>query len=186
MTRRVVFISVLLVALLCFSSMAAAGGFPAGEWAFSSEPAVSVLRVNEEGTALYKGVEYTCEDDGQFLWLKNTDGGESIRLRYLVTEKTVFLYVTSAYSRKEGTAGDGIIGVWNMDGSETSFIEFTTNKRFLEDGVFDGTYEVDDEAGSFTLIYPMYFGNTVCYFEQEGEHMNVEYPWSLKQITDMP
>ena len=183
MTKTVSVIRFLLVLLLCFTFAAAghAEGFPAGEWAFSSEPDVPVLRIEEDGNALYKGNAYHWEDDGQFLVLTG-DEGEEIRLRYLVTEKTVYLYVNSSYSRKEGTAGEGIIGVWNMDGSETSFFEFTKNGRFLEDGVFDGTYQVDEENGSFRLIYTMYFSDTVCYFLQEGEHMSLEYPWSLKEI----
>lgn len=183
--RKNALMGVLLLLLLCFFSMtpACAEGFPAGEWAFSSEPDVPVLRIGEDGSALYKGIAYQFEDDGRFLILTGEEG-EVLRLRYLVTEKAVYLYVNSSYSRKEGTAGEGIVGVWNMDGSETSFFEFTKNGRFLEDGVFDGTYQVDEEEGSFRLIYTMYFSNTVCYYLREGEHMSLEYPWSLKEIRE--
>ena len=183
--KKVLFLVTVFVLLCCFSGLlpAYAEGFPAGEWAFSSAPDVPILRIDGNGGALYKGLAYQYEDDGQFLTLTGEEG-EALRLRYLVTEKVVYLYVDCAYSRKEGTAGEGIVGVWNLDGSETGFIEFTSNGRFLEDGYFDGTYEVDEENGSIRLIYTMYFNDTVCYFLQEGEHMNLEYPWSLSEIRE--
>ena len=186
MTRKVTFAAVVLM-FLCFFSLTAgqAEGFPAGEWAFAEKPDDPVLRINEDGSAVYGGLDCAWEDDGQFLLLTNA-AEETIRIRYLVTEKQVYLYVNIGYTRKEETAGEGIIGVWNQDGSEKSFFEFTANQRFLEDGVFDGTYEVDYENGSFKLIYPMYFDDTLCYFRQDEDHMTVEYPWPLKKTAATP
>jgi len=177
-----VVLALLVCAALYFLVIRPGGakGFPKGDWAYSSKPEESVIRLTGNGKATYKGTEYSCKDDGTFLILTGGDSGE-IRLRYRVVDKTTYLYVTSEYSRKEGTAGEGIIGVWDMDGSEKSFFEFTANGRFLEDGVFDGTYEADYANGSFTLVYPMYFNDTVCYFRQDGEHMTLEYPWSLEE-----
>ena len=184
--KRFSFSAAALVLLcLCFVMTVLAEGFPAGEWALAEQPDVPVLRINEDGSALYAGVECTWEDDGQFLLLKNQEG-EILPLRYRITEKRVYLYVNSSYTRKEGTGGEGIVGVWNLDGSEKSFFEFTANHRFLEDGVFDGKYVVDYENGSFTLIYPMYFEDTVCYFQQEGNSMLLEYPWPLEKIAATP
>ena len=182
--KKAAFSGMILALVLCLSMTAAAcaEGFPAGEWAFAEKPDVPVLRVNEDGTALYGGLDCTWEDDGRFLLLTNAEG-QTLSLRYLVTEKRPFLYVTFGYTRKEGTEGEGIIGVWDQDGSEKSFFEFTANHRFLEDGVFDGTYEVDYENGSFTLIYPMYFDDTVCYFRQDGNRMILEYPWPLAETA---
>lgn len=162
-----------------------AEGFPTGEWAFSSDPETMILQLNEDGTALYHDTAYTWEDDGQFIFLSGTDD-EPICLRYLVTEKHLWLYVAASYTRKEGTAGDGIVGVWDMDGAENSFFEFTDNGRFLEDGVFDGKYQVDEDNSSFTLIYTKYFSDTVCFFRQEGEHMTIEYPWTLTKLQVEP
>ena len=191
MMKRTSFSGIALILLIffictaCCAELHPEGGFPKGEWGFADKPEELVLRVGEDGTALYQGTEYACEDDGQFLLL--TDGeGEMLRLRYLVTDKTVYLYLGSGYTRKEGTAGEGIVGVWNLDGSERSFFEFTANQRFLEDGVFDGRYEVDDANGSFTLAYTMYFDDTVCYFRQDGEHMVIDYPWALAEIKKEP
>lgn len=177
--------TVLMILCLCMIITACAEGFPAGEWAHAEEPDIPVLKVNGDGSAVYAGVNCTWEDDGQFLLLKN-QAGEILPIRYRITEKRVYLYVSSSYTRVEGTEGEGIIGVWNLDGSEKSFFEFTANHRFLEDGVFDGRYEVDYENGSFTLIYPKYFEDTVCYFRQEEGHMIIEYPWPLEKITAAP
>ena len=186
MMKRSFFLITALVLLFSVSAFfpAFADGFPVGTWAFSSDPETPVLRLSEDGTALYRDAEYTWEDDGQFILLTGTEEAEPLRLRYRATEKNLWLYVSFDYSRKEGTDGEGIIGVWNMDGSEKSFFEFTKNGRFLEDGVFDGQYSVDAENGSFTLHYPMNFGDTVCYFLQEGEHMTLEYPWTVKRIPE--
>ena len=187
MTRKVSFTGIALMLLLCLAVLAAgcAEGFPAGEWALDSEPEVCVLRVDEGGSAQYNGAAYTWEDDGGFLLLTDAEG-EVFRLRYLVTEKHLYLYLGSGYTRKEGTAGEGIVGVWNKDGSARSFFEFTAKDTFLEDGYFSGVYETDYENGSFTLIYPKYFEDTVCYFQLDGEHMTVEYPWSLTAVRTDP
>ena len=191
MMKRISFSGIALLLLCFFVCVVSCAeplpeeGFPMGEWSLADKPEEPVLRVSADGTALYNGTEYTWEDDGQFLLLADAEG-ESLRLRYLVTGKTVYLYLGSGYTRKEGTAGEGIVGVWNRDGSQRSFFEFTANQRFLEDGVFDGRYEVDYENGSFTLIYPMYFDDTVCYFLQEGDSMTIEYPWTLTETVREP
>lgn len=187
MTKTVPLFGFLFVLLLCFSFAAAgnAEGFPAGEWAFAEQPEVMVLRVNEDGSALYGGLDCTWEDDGQFLILKNAEGQE-LKFRYRVTEKHLFLYATFGYTLKEGTGGEGIVGVWNQDGSDKSFFEFTENHRFLEDGVFDGTYEADYANGMFTLVYPMYFEDTVCYFQLDEGHMILEYPWPMVETAAEP
>ena len=185
--KKVSFSGIILALVLCLSVAVTgcAEGFPAGEWAFAENPEVLILRLNEDGSASYGGLDCTWKDDGQFLLLTNAEG-QTLQLSYLATEKRLFLYVSFLYNRKEGTEGEGIIGVWDQEGSDKSFFEFTANNRFLEDGVFDGTYEVDYENGSFTLVYPMYFEDTVCYFQQEGNSMLLEYPWPLEKIAATP
>ena len=64
---------------------------------------------------------------------------------------------------------------------------FEKDMRFMEDGTFVGTFEVDTEAGTFTLKYqPAIFEDTTCYFTWEGDHMTVEYPWTVvgKQVPE--
>ena len=187
MMKRHLMIMIALVLLISVSAgyPVLAEGFPAGQWAFSSDPGTMILQLNEDGTAWYHDTAYTWEDDGRFILLTGTDD-EPIYLRYLVTEEHLWLYVAAGYTRKEGTAGDGIVGVWDMDGAENSFFEFTDNGRFLEDGVFDGKYQVDEENGSFILIYTKFFSDTVCYFRQEGEHMTLEYPWNVTELQTDP
>ncbi len=186
MIRKGFIFSLVLAILLCaaLTVSAAAEGFPAGDWAFGSDPGTSVLRLNEDGTAVYQNTEYTFEDDGEVLSLKDAEG-EVLRLRYRVTEKNKWLYVTMNYTRKEGTTGEDLQGVWNLDGSEKAFFEFSAKNTFLEDGVFTGTYKVDYENHSFTLIYPMLFDDTVCYFTIDGQHMTVEYPWSVVETQEV-
>lgn len=180
MMKKFLVIMVAVVLLFGVSAVCPviAEGFPAGAWAFASDPAALILRINENGTAQYRDAEYTLEDDGRYLLLTDASG-KLLRIRYRVSDKNAWLYVPMNYTRKEGTTGEGIRGVWNLDGSEDGFFEFSDKGTFLEDGLFDGTYTVDDEAGSFVLTYPQYFGETTCYFSINGESMIVEYPWLL-------
>ena len=177
---------VMAAVVLLFSVLAvcpaSAEGFPAGGWAFASDPAALVLQINEDGTAQYQGKGYGFEDESPYLLLTDA-AGEALRLRYLVTEKNLWLYVPMNYTRKEGTTGEGIRGVWNLDGSEKGFFEFSEKGTFLEDALFDGTYSVDYEAGSFVLTYPRYLEETTCYFSIDEDRMVVEYPWLLVEWT---
>ncbi len=177
--KKAIFLTA-FVLLLCFSILlpAFAAGFPQGQWAVTSDAAAPILQLNEDGTALYDGSQYAWEDDGQFLLLKG-DQEEVLHLRYQVTEKAPWIFKPMNYTRKEGTTGEGIRGVWNLDGSDMGFFEFSDKGTFLEDGLFDGTYKVDYEAGSFTLVYTKYLDDTVCYFTIDGDRMIVEYPWML-------
>ena len=178
--KKVLFLIMVFVLLFSFSGFTpvSAEGFPAGGWAVTPDAAAPLLQLNEDGTALYDGAQYAWEDDGQFLLLKG-DQEEVLHLRYQVTEKGPWIFKPMNYTRKEGTTGEGIRGVWNLDGSEKGFFEFSDKGTFLEDGLFDGTYTVDYEAGIFVLTYPQYFDETTCYFSIDGESMIVEYPWIL-------
>ena len=178
--KKVLFLVAVFVLLCCFSGLlpAFAEEFPTGEWAVTAEAAAPLLQLNADGTALYDGAQYAWEDDGQFLLLKG-DREEVLRLRYQLTERGPWIYKPMNYTRKEGTTGEGIRGVWNLDGSEMGFFEFSDKNTFLEDALFDGTYTVDYETGSFTLVYGKYLDDTVCYFTIDGDRMIVEYPWML-------
>ena len=174
-------VALVLLLHILIAAASLAEGFPTGAWGYRNDAAEPVLQLNGDGTALYESIEYAWEDDGQFIMLTG-DGGQALRLRYMVTETGPWLYKPISYTRKEGVAGEGIRGVWNMDGSEQGFFEFSDKDTFLEDGLFDGTYTVNYEAGSFTLTYPRYFDDTVCYFEINGDRMIVEYPMKLVEF----
>ena len=180
MMKKSLFLMVAVVLLLSLSVLSPvfAEGFPTGEWAVTADAAEPLLQLNADGTAQYRGTAYTFEDDGSFLLLTDSQG-EVLRLRYRITETDNWLYMPTPYTRKEGTTGEGIRGIWNQDGSEKGFFEFSEKDTFLEDGVFDGIYKVDYDEGWFMLSYPQYFGDTVCYFTIDGNHMTVEYPWKL-------
>ena len=157
-----------------------------GDWAFDYEPEVSVLTVNSDGTAVWNGGDYTWEDDGAFLLLTDPRG-ETVSLRYRAEEDRVQIFLTGTYTRTAKDKDEEIFGAWKKDGSYGSAFVFEKDMRFMEDGTFVGTFEVDTEAGTFTLKYqPAIFEDTTCYFTWEGDRMTVEYPWTVvgKQVPE--
>lgn len=155
-----------------------------GDWAFDYEPSVSVLTVREDGTALWNGAEYAWEDDGTFLLLKNKEGEEA-SLRYLADGERVRIFLAGTYTRTAKDKDEEIFGAWVKDNSYGSSFIFEKDMRFMEDGTFIGTFQVDDETGTFTLKYqPAIFEDTTCYFTWEGDRMTVEYPWTVVQKQD--
>ena len=178
----------LLILIGCVSFAVTCGAEEAcpllGDWAFDYEPAVSVLTVREDGTALWNGAEYAWEDDGTFLLLKNGEG-EEMSLRYLVKEDKVQIFLAGAYTRTAKDKDEEIFGAWKKDGSYGSSFIFEKDMRFMEDSTFVGSFRVDEEAGIFTLMYePAIFEDTTCYFTWEGDHMTVEYPWTVVPKQD--
>ena len=175
--------TLLLLMLAGCVFIAAAGGAGEacpllGDWAFNYEPAVSVLTVAEDGTAVWNGAECTWEDDGTFLTLTGEE--ETVTLRYLADEEKVLLFLPASYTRTAKDRDDEIFGAWIQDGASRSSFVFDKSMQFLEDETFVGYFEVDDEAGTFTLRYqPSYFDDTTCYFVRDGDHMTVEYPWTI-------
>ncbi len=180
--RKPAFVLLLIVCLILASCSAETitGVSPLlGDWAFDYEPETSVLLVREDGTAVFNGGEYTWEDDGQSLYLKNQTG-ETEPLRYTDQDDRVQIYLHSTYTRTAKDTDDAIYGAWIKDGSPKSSFVFEKDGRFMEDGVFVGRFEVDREAGTFTLIYePSYFADTTCYFVQNVDSMSLEYPWTI-------
>ena len=176
--------TLLLLMLAGCVFIAAAGGAEEacpllGDWAFNYEPAVSVLTVAEDGTAVWNGADYTWEDDGAFLTLTGEEE-ETVTLRYLADEEKVLLFLPASYTRTAKDRDDEIFGAWIQDGASRSSFVFDKSMQFLEDETFVGYFEVDDEAGTFTLRYqPSYFDDTTCYFVRDGDHMTVEYPWTM-------
>ena len=187
--KRVSLTGAVLVILLCFSVIAAAGaeGFPAGDWAFIHAPEESVLLLREDGTAVLKGREYTWQDDAENGFLRFASDGEETSLRYLVTEDKVQLYFPAEYNRVEDVPGEGLIGAWIGKDSEMSTFIFRQDNMFLEDGTFTGTFRQDQETGSLLLAYVKYFDDTLCYFSLEGNDvLKVDYPWSMVETQKTP
>ena len=179
----------LTVLIGCFflSAFSAAEEAPCpllGNWAFNYEPTVSVLVVNEDGTALWKDTEYTWEDDGTFLLLKDKEENE-LAIRYLAEDDRMLIFLASDYTRTAKDKDEEIFGAWKMDGSYGSSFIFEKDMRFMEDGAFVGRFTLDEDAGTFTLKYePSYFEDTTCYFIREGDRMTVEYPWTIEPTRE--
>ena len=155
-----------------------------GDWAFDYEPAETVLTVREDGSAFWNGEAFTWEDDGTFLLLSKEEG-EVLPLRYLAEEDKVRVFLTGTYTRTAKDKDEEIFGAWKKDGSYGSAFVFEKDMRFMEDGTFVGTFELDEEAGTFTLKYqPDIFEDTTCYFIREGDRMTVEYPWTVVKVQE--
>ncbi len=163
-----------------------------GEWAFNYEPEKTALRILEDGTAEYGGRAFTWEDDGTFLLLTDGETGEEVSLRYTADEEKVLLYLPKVYVRADGVPGEGLTGAWIGRETTGSTFIFLDDHRFLEDGTFTGTFQVeadetDPSAGTFLLVYPQYFDDTLCFFRLEGNDiLTVEYPWPLVEPQAAP
>ena len=183
--RKMLFLLLLAGSVFFTACCGAAESCPLlGDWAFNHEPTVSVLTVREDGTAVWNGAAYTWEDDGAFLTLRSGEE-EAVTLRYLAEEGRVLLFLPASYTRTAKDRDDEIFGAWIQDGSYGSSFVFEKSMQFMEDGTFVGAFEVDAEAGTFTLRYqPRIFSDTTCYFVQDGDHMTVEYPWTIVEKQD--
>lgn len=171
----------ILAALLVFLFLSPGLGEKAssmiGAWAFSHEPDEVVLKVSEDGNAVYRDREYTWEDTGSAL--KLTDGeGNSLTLRYARDGENTFLYPATVYEKTGKTDQPGLAGIWKeTEGRGASFV-FTPAGYFLEDSSFSGTYTADPELGQFLLHYDGNLADTLCYYTiGEDGRMTVEYPW---------
>ena len=174
-----------LVCLLLLFALCAAGTavsestqITAGDWAFIHAPEESVLLLREDGTAVFKGQEYSWTADGEFIRLA-AEGGEEISLRFVTTEVKTLLYIPKEYVRAEGYSREGLPGVWTGKGEGKSSFIFRDDEMFLEDGTFIGTFRVDEEAGTIKLMYDDPIEDTVIYFTLNGDDMTIEYPWPM-------
>ncbi len=183
--------------MICFLPVSVCGAEQAGsplvgEWAFNHNPEETVLLVREDGTAGYEGRSFLWEDDGEFLLLTEDGTGETVSLRYSAEEEKVLLYLPQVYVRVEDIPGEGLIGAWIGQETEGSTFIFREDHRFLEDGTFTGTFRIetdesDPATGTFLLVYPQYFDDTLCYFRLEGNNLlTVEYPWPLVERQAAP
>lgn len=149
-----------------------------GEWAFEYEPETPVLRIEADGSAWYKGKDYHWEDQGSFLVLTDADGN-TMNLRYAVTEDQKLIYPQTTYKRgKEVEGQGGLIGIWEGTDDGSNFV-FTPAGYFLEDSAFSGNFINDTAEGTFLLHYGDVFADTLCYYSITDEILTVEYPWKL-------
>ena len=175
-------LTALLTLMMCFAFLSTAlaeDEMPLiGEWAFDYEPETTVLKVETDGRAWYRGKEYHWEDQETFLAMTDTDGN-TMNLRYTVTEEKKVIYPQTRYKRgKEVEGQGGLIGIWEGAEDGSNFV-FTPAGYFLEDSSFTGNFMMNAEEGTFLLHYGDVFADTTCYYSITDEILTVEYPWTI-------
>lgn len=108
--------------------------------------------------------------------LTGSDGSQ-LTMRWSPCESGIVLYIPTVYEREQGASG--LIGSWKALGSSESSFIFASNGHFLEDGVFTGTYAVDEENAAITLQYGGLFAATVVYYAFADDFLTVSYPWTM-------
>ena len=126
------------------------------------------------------GTKYSYTVDGQLLLL--TRSGQTTPMRYTETKDGMYIYKSTVYTLTSGAGGKGIVGKWDNAENRWSF-EFNDKNEFLEDGIFAGYYTVDEDAGSFKLMYNDPIEDTVCYYTVNGNELTVEYPWPMVKMA---
>ena len=151
-----------------------------GKWAYDYEPESAVLILKADGSAEYEGKRFdrfTC--DGTMLELSCTDG-PAAQIRCRSDGEALIVYKRTDF-HSDGDH-DGLSGAWRSDEGGWSY-EFNAEGAFLEDGMFSGTYTLDEADGSFKLQYvDGQFADTLCYYSLDGDRLTVEYPWRMVKI----
>ena len=98
MIRKLVCLLLLFALCAVGTAVSESTQITAGDWAFTHAPEESVLLLREDGTAVFKGQEYSWTGDGEFIRLA-AEGGEEISLRFVTTEEKTLLYIPKEYVR---------------------------------------------------------------------------------------
>ena len=171
-------------------------------WAYSFDSANEILRLCSDGSAVYQASEYqdglqvkvgkrysSYKKDNGYLILSDPNMPE-LKMRYTENENGIILYEISEYkySPENAEPQNGLLGLWVHTGTERMFFEFTNKGTFLEDGLFPGYYEVDENNGSVKLKYNNPDDSvpaTIFYYTIKDDMMTVEYPWQMVK-TEVP
>lgn len=152
-----------------------------GSWGYIYDKETAVAVFYENGTARYEGKDYSYVNDNQFIWLKDA-GGEMICLRYIPDDEGIYLFKSTTYTFSGEGKPNGLVGEWSCTEKNWSFT-FTNTGTFLEDGYFPGSYTVDSEKSTFSLMYKDDFEDTTCYFQLDGNQLIIEYPWRMVKTS---
>lgn len=166
----------LLTLLLCVLLSACSREAPLTEkkWAYRDSPSETVLKVTGRGIE-FEDTVYELAKDGEFDRLVPKKSNEPA-LRAHIDEDSMVLFRRFTYGRYGEDSSDGFRGAWQCTDGGNYFI-FGEDGRFLEDGIFAGTYTLSEDA--FVLTYDGPFESTSCFYTLEGDLLTVEYPWVL-------
>ena len=155
-----------------------AGTVASESWAYVHEDTTEILRLYEDGRAIYKGNAYSFEKSDDFLNLHG-EKGEELKLRYAVKNDGMLLYEATTYHYVSGPSSEGLVGLWKGGEEDRLSYEFTDKGTYLEDGVFPGHYTLDEGAGTIKLMYNDHFEDIYLYYTLSDGELTIEYPWPL-------
>lgn len=181
--KRTRLVATILIAVLLCLSVCGCGqkiSSPAlGDWAYIHDTATQILKLTDDGEAIYKGISYKFTDDGTFITLKSDK--DEIKLRYVKDGEDLIVYEPTMYVYDGDTTPTGLIGTWKNAENNWSF-EFTDNGEFKEDGYFPGYYTVNPDDGTFKLVYNDHFEDTTVFYSIDGKELTIEYPWQMVPV----
>ena len=167
----------LLLLLLFLVTGAWAEPLQAGEWVYPDTPETTILTVLQDGSLLFEDNLYTLRMDKPFSYLLPLDA-DLPALRCQIDDDAIILYRQDEYVRHPKDQGSGLPGAWLSTTGASVFI-LGSDGLFMEDGLFTGSYTVDETARAFRLCYLEDFADTVCYYTLKADHLILEYPWKL-------
>lgn len=158
--------------------------FEGESWAYNHEPGVEILRLGNDGKAVYKGKSYQYEKDDNYLNFHAE--GDEVRLRYAMKKDNLVIYEKTVYHYVSGNASEEepLVGLWQGGEEDRLSYEFTQKGTYLEDGVFPGHYLVDAQQGTIKLMYNDHFEDTYIYYSFEDGKLVIEYPWPLVRTQE--
>jgi len=151
-------------------------------WAYIHDKGTEILALNENGSAKFKGENYTYEKGEDYIELTAKDG-QTLHMRFIPEGEHMLLYERLVYTYEGEGTPDGLTGFWRM--GNQSF-EFTEKGTFKEDEFFPGHYLVNEDEKSIRLAYNDHFVDAILYYEIEGSELIIDYPMPVvpTQETD--
>ena len=149
----------------------------AEEWVYPDTPETTILTLLQDGTFLFEDHLYTLRTDEALSQLQPQDA-ELPALRCQIADDVIILYRKDEYARHPKDQSTGLPGAWLSTTGGSVFI-LGSDGLFMEDGLFTGSYTVDETAHAFRLCYHDDFADTVCYYTLKEDHLILEYPWKL-------
>lgn len=190
--KLIILVCVLLSAAFAFGGCSKEDGAAQGNtasnvqgesWAYVHEPETEILRLGDDGRAIYQGKEYSYVREGDFLTFTDDKGNET-KVRFVQgLANKMLLYERTEYHYAGSKEPDGIIGFWQGGPEDRLAYEFTTKGTFLEDGTFPGHYSLE-EGNKIKLMYNDHFEDAYLYYELDGKKLVIDYPWPVVKTKE--